>query len=463
MANDIRNVIVLNVRRLTQVPSVAGLQTIAIFSDEATAVFGADERVKTYSVLSALTQLLADNFAQTGNVYKAMAAIASQSPVPRTVKVIRRDADAPKTVDLLFGGNVGQGDYTVTLDGKDFEHNEPDNTRTLNQILTAIATLINADADYTAAVPGGEEFIRVTGQDGVDFSVTGTAPSTATFRFTIETRVKNAITSVMDARESDDDWYFLLDTDSESKHVVAMARYFETISKLYFYQTSEPNALNSTDADDTTSAVKQLKALSLDRSVGLAGLDAASLGQFKPAAWLANRAVAVPGASTWKFKTARGVTPDAFSTQQLINLAAKNANVYVALGRTGINVFQEGVVSSGEFIDIMRGTDALSGRITQLIATLFTQSEKVPYTDGGLDLVGLQLEQALAEYVTIGLLVGPDVLDANGDSLGPVVTVPTRAETTAADRAAREVRNITFRANYAGAVHKVTIQGTVSV
>ena len=174
MANDIRNVIVLNVRRLTQVPSVAGLQTIAIFSDEATAVFGADERVKTYSVLSALTQLLADNFAQTGNVYKAMAAIASQSPVPRTVKVIRRDADAPKTVDLLFGGNVGQGDYTVTLDGKDFEHNEPDNTRTLNQILTAIATLINADADYTAAVPGGEEFIRVTGQDGVDFSVTAT-------------------------------------------------------------------------------------------------------------------------------------------------------------------------------------------------------------------------------------------------------------------------------------------------
>ena len=464
MANDISTVIDLNIQRLTRVPSVQGLQTIAVFSSEAAGIFGASEKVKTYSTTGALKQLTDDGFSQTGDTYKAVSAIASQSPVPRTVKVVRQDPDAAKVVDVLLGGgNVGQGDYTVTIDGTDFEHNEPDNTRDLEQILNSIATLIDANADYTATVPGGDNFIRVTGPAGVDFAISGVAPANVNFNFVVETPVVNAVSSVASSIESDPDWYFLLDTNTDSKHIVAMAKYFETIKKLYFYQTSESSALNTTDNNDSTSTPAQLKALNLDRSVGLACLDADSIEEFKAAAWLANRAVATPGASTWKFKTARGVTADEYTTQQLENLKNKNANVYVGLGGTGISIFEEGVVSSGEYIDIMRGTDALEGRIQQLLATLFTTRDKVPYTDGGIEVIGLQIERALDEYVEVGLLVGSDVLDENEQSLGPVVTVPTRAETTAAERSSREVNNITFSASYAGAVHKVTINGTVSV
>ena len=129
----------------------------------------------------------------------------------------------------------------------------------------------------------------------------------------------------------------------------------------------------------------------------------------------------------------------------------------------GINIFQEGVVASGEYIDIMRGTDALTARIQQLVLTLLTTEGKIPFTDGGIESVGLQVERALNEYVNYGLLVGPEVLDDNDVSLGPNVIVPTRAQTRASDRAQRVLNDVTFTANYAGAVHKTTIMGTVSV
>ena len=54
----------------------------------------------------------------------------------------------------------------------------------------------------------------------------------------------------------------------------------------------------------------------------------------------------------------------------------------------------------------------------------------MPFTDGGIESVGLQIEKALVEYVDFGLLVGADTVDANNNSLGPNVVVPTRAETT---------------------------------
>ena len=145
------------------------------------------------------------------------------------------------------------------------------------------------------------------------------------------------------------------------------------------------------------------------------------------------------------------------------NIEDKSGNVFVPVGGTGINIFQDGVVVSGEYIDIMRGTDALTGRIQQLIMTQLQSQEKVPFTDGGIESVGLQLERALSEYVDYGLLVGIDSVDSDGNSLGPAVTVPTRAETSASDRSKRELNGITFTANYAGAIHKTTINGTISI
>ena len=238
--------------------------------------------------------------------------------------MIRQDADAAKEVYVLLGGgNVGAGDYKVTIDGTEFDHNEPDDSRSLTDILGSIATLIDANANYDASVPVGEAYIEVTGPAGVDYAISGTAPDDLAFDFRIETPVVNAVSSIQAASDSDDDWYFLIDTTHTKTQAETIAKHIETTKKLYFYQTNDNATLNSTLADDQTGIVKALKDLNYDRSVGLVTND---LNQYKHAAWLAGRSVVQPGSSTWKFKTGNGIAADNFTPQQVANIDNKNGN-----------------------------------------------------------------------------------------------------------------------------------------
>ena len=457
---DIANIVNLNISRQTQIPTVTGLSTIAIMTSEAEAVFGADENIRTYNTTDLLKQLTDDGFATTSETYKACATLAAQSPRPEQVKIITHRADVAKQVNILLGGgNVGQGDYTITLGGTEFTHNEPDNTRNLNDILTSIATLINANAAYSATVQVRGEFIQVEGPAGEDFTTVGTGPSGVTVTFLVTQPAVNAVSSVQTARDTDDDFYFLIPLQVSVTESMDLAAYIETGNKLLILQESSTFAYQSA-VGESTSLLGMLDAKNYDRTLVLI---TKNLSDYKPVAWVAGRAIVQPGSSTWKFKTGRAITPDIFTVNQTKNIEDKSGNVFVPVGGTGINIFQDGVVVSGEYIDIMRGTDALTGRIQQLIMTQLQSQEKVPFTDGGIESVGLQLERALSEYVDYGLLVGIDSVDSDGNSLGPAVTVPTRAETSASDRSKRELNGITFTANYAGAIHKTTINGTISI
>lgn len=458
MPLDIGNVVNLAITRATRVPSVAGFSTIAIFSQEASSMFGADVKVKTYSVATALTQMAADGFSTDGATYKAVQAIASQSPRPINVRVISQKPDAAKRVEIEIS-LVAAGDYTITIDGDAYTQTEADASRTQTAILSDLATKIDAGPDKIIVGGVAQDKLTLYAAVGVDFSITVSENMT----LTETSAVINAVGELNAARDENDDWYFLIETANDEDQIKLLAAHVETIKKLYFYQTYDSDALTKAAMGDTTTLPAFLKGKSYDRTIGVANLNEASFNEFKSAAWAANRGVFQPGSTTWKFKSLRGVSPDNFTTQVLTNLEGKNINSYVALGGTGINIFQEGIVASGEYIDIMRGTDALTARIQQLVLTLLTTEGKVPFTDAGIETVGLQVERALNEYVNYGLLVGPEVTDDNDESLGPQVTVPTRAQTSASDRAKRQLNNVTFTANYAGAVHRTTIMGTVSV
>ena len=458
MPLDIANVVNLQITRATRVPSVAGFSTIAIFSQEAPTMFGADVRVKTYNLSTALADMATDGFSTDGVTYKAVQAVASQSPRPVNIRVIAQKADAAKRVEIEIS-LVAAGDYTITIDGDPYTQTEADASRTQTAILSDLATKIDAGPDKIIVGGVAQDKLTLYAAVGVDFSITVSENMT----LTETSAVINAVGEINAARDENDDWYFLIETANDEDQIKQMAAHFETIQKLYFYQTYDSDTLTKAPMGDTTTIAAFLKNKSYDRTIGVATLTEDSFSEFKSAAWTANRAVTQPGSTTWKFKSLRGVSPDNFSTQVLTNIAGKNLNSYVTLGGTGINIFQEGVVASGEYIDIMRGTDALTGRIQQLVLTLLTTEGKVPFTDAGIETVGLQVERALNEYVNYGLLVGPEVTDDNDESLGPQVTVPTRSQTSASDRAKRELTNVTFTANYAGAVHKATIMGTVSV
>jgi hypothetical protein len=129
----------------------------------------------------------------------------------------------------------------------------------------------------------------------------------------------------------------------------------------------------------------------------------------------------------------------------------KNCNVYETVAGSNI-ITSEGVVASGEYIDIMRGTDWLQTRMGEDVFSLLINSDKVPFTTAGIAQVGAIVAYWLNRGVDAGLIEEGSI----------VITLPALADVPAGEKSLRYLNGITFSATYAGAVHKVGISGKIS-
>lgn len=167
-------------------------------------------------------------------------------------------------------------------------------------------------------------------------------------------------------------------------------------------------------------------------------------------AFAASNLVEEPGTITWMFKQLEGIGADKWSTSDVAALTAAGGNVYRT--QSGIDITFDGKATSGEFIDVTRSIDWMQSRIQERIFGIFAINKKIAYTDIGVQAIKAEINAVLT------LAEARNVIDA-----GWSVSIPTVLSQTPADRAARTFKNITFEARLAGAVHKVTILGTVSV
>jgi hypothetical protein len=106
------------------------------------------------------------------------------------------------------------------------------------------------------------------------------------------------------------------------------------------------------------------------------------------------------------------------------------------------------------FIDTVRFVDWVKARIQEAIVGIMANLAKVPYTDTGFALIKGAIEKVLDN----GVLVGGFSADPR-----PYCTVPRVSTIAANDRIARIASGIKFFATLAGAMHHITIHGTVSV
>lgn len=163
-----------------------------------------------------------------------------------------------------------------------------------------------------------------------------------------------------------------------------------------------------------------------------------------------------PGSQTFAYKQLTGIIAESISTGQSAILKAGNVNYvetiatvdHVSGGQNG------GKVISGEYIDIIRGTDSLIQAIQLNIFFAELSNLKIPFTDAGGKVIKSGIFAALKQHQTFGLL---DVVNPDD------VLVPSVNSVSAADRAARTWTGITFSGRYAGAVHKVEILGNLTV
>ena len=256
------------------------------------------------------------------------------------------------------------------------------------------------------------------------------------------------ITEALNAcKEENDEWYALVLTDKTVASQTLAAAWVETQKKIFFARS---NDVDIKDAGETADIGSVCSAANYDRTAVVAHYPSAD--DFIDAGWLGLMLPEQPGSATFAFKTIAGIAADKFTSTEQAAIDAKVVNHYQKIG--GVSVTQPGKVASGEWIDVIIGIDWLIARMTERIFSVLVNNKKVPYTDAGAAMLENEVRAQLKAGVAVGLLAADPAF---------TVTVPRVAEIAPADRANRVFPNITFAATLAGAIHKTTIQGTVSV
>lgn len=257
----------------------------------------------------------------------------------------------------------------------------------------------------------------------------------------------NVAASLAAIQAEDNSWYGLVADQAFEDDFDDIAAWVEANKKLGFYWTTDADV---PDATKTTDIASTLKGLAYDRAVVIWHPTPATGADYPDAAWMGEGFPFDPGSSTWAYKTLKGVSPDNVSGKET-TLQNKNCNYYSEVG--GVNITQEGKVASGEWIDIIIGTDWIEARLRESVYGAFVNIRKVPYDDNGIGMIKGLVKGVLCEAGNMGIL--------QIDSIE--VTAPKYAEIPQADRIARKLPKVKFRALYQGAIQRVAIEGSISV
>ena len=250
------------------------------------------------------------------------------------------------------------------------------------------------------------------------------------------------ISDALDAiRIEDDDFYFVHTTSRTKSDIKDIAASIETMDKIYLATTFDTD-VTTTATDDV---ISELQALNYDRT-GICYT--ISSDNELTEAWVGIMAPKDPGSATWMFKNASGVIADEYTSTIRQRILDKGGNIYENVG--GLDIFEEGKVVSGEFIDIIRGIDWLKANIQENVYSTLVNVDKIPYTNAGIDSV----KSAVLEVLTIA--VGMGILSADPV---PTVTAPDVSTISSANKLARNLPDVEFDGTLAGAIHKVEING----
>ena len=451
--SDVKDYVTINITRETARVTRAGFGTAMLFGPH----YYFPDRVRSYSDPA---DMLDDGFLTTDDLYIAALKLMSQELSSSTFKVGRKLADVNSKASLAFTGTPSAGTWTLAVGIADatpivtgnITYAADDDTALIKAAIEALAGITEVtvtglySTGYTVEFTGVDAAadFRVTAIDVS--SLTGVTAATVTMD-QYGSAVETWDTGLNAIIASDDDWYALVATTRTKADILLLAAIIETKTKIYGACTAEADVKNGVAANTLLSLV----ALTYDRTFYLYSADAAN---FPEAAWLGGQLPKDPGSITWKFKTLTGNLPDILTATEFGNIVDSYGNTYQTVG--GVNMISsEATVVSGEYIDIMRGTDWLQVNMQADLFSLLVNSDKIPFTNAG----GGAFEGVIkywidrAESSAVGLLVlGESVID-----------VPNVANIPVADRAARLFSGITFSGNYAGAVHKITINGKLSI
>ena len=420
----------------TRTPTEEGFGTILIAGYHTKYV----DRVRSYTNLAGL---VSDGFATTDPLYKAAAVVFSQNPRPPAVKIGRRATAPSQSIRLTPTVTTEGFVYRITVNGTPLTYTVLA-AATTTTIATALAALIDPLAGVSATSAAAN--VTVTPQVATTLvSLESWSAELLVQDLTADPGIAADLTAIDLA---DPDWYCLaLDSNSEAE-VIAAAVWVEANGKLFVAQSGDSDAL---DGASTTDVVYLLKNSAYGRTAAF--WHPSIVAQWFALGIAAQRMTAQPGSDTWAYKTARAVAMGrTLTATERTNVLAKNATIYEL--NAGNNVTVGGKVAGGEWIDIVRGLDWLNARIRERVFGVQIATPKVPYTQAGIDTI------AEAVNGVLDVAASPAVQLINNGTQS--VLVPKLKDVSASDKQNRRLSNLQWSAQLAGAIHLVTVNGTVT-
>jgi len=451
-------IITLNIDRTTVTPTAQGFGQPCVVAYFPTTIF--PERTREYSNL---TDMVTDGFLVTDPAYLAVSSCLAQNPSPPTVKVGRRALPPQQVLRIAPPDPSAGGTWTINITGYTAAGVSVTDSATTTQapaadeedVVDSWIVFLTVNGDYTAVKEGtgSSATLLVTalnttaGVDGLLFGITADNGSTVTD----ETPDPGIATDLAAIATYDPDWYGLIIDSNGEDEIAAAAGWVASAEpeKIFACQTQDPDVANVADSSDTTSIAAVLKAASRERTMLFFHRNNL---EYACAAMLGNALPEDPGTINWSYRILTGATAQGLTTSQQGILEDKNANYVVSLA--GVTATRWGSSSQGEWMDVIRGSDWVKARIQERLYGVLLQLDKVPYTDGGLQIIRSEILAQLQTGVDRGFLAAEPA---------PTCTVPRASEVSQADKGNRVVNDVTFRAVLAGAVNKIAIEGTLAL
>ena len=167
-----------------------------------------------------------------------------------------------------------------------------------------------------------------------------------------------------------------------------------------------------------------------------------------------NKAV---GSFTYKNQTLKGMLADTEVTKaQLVEYHSYGCNAYVH--KAGYDVTSEGKLVNGEYIDILDAKDWIVTQIEYQLQQALIINDKIPYNNNGIALLESIVANVLQDAFNNGIIAEDD----NGKA-SYTVNFARRTDTKASDREKRQYMEGKFTFDLAGAIHSVTVNGTINI
>ncbi|UOG39366.1 DUF3383 family protein [Leptospira noguchii] len=258
----------------------------------------------------------------------------------------------------------------------------------------------------------------------------------------------NAATEIAALRNSGKDaWFKTIATTHNKNEIYTLGDYLASIEKMFFACT-----------DDLTALVAR-------NSIWEYLMIHKNPDSFPEAAWVGNTAPRRVGSYNYAYLPLDGVENSGYTNSQTSSILSDKGNLIVDFG--GRQVPYPGISTAQVYADVVENRVWLKARLRENITNLFLNSDVVPYTIQGIQMIEARMREVFVQAGVQGI-IAPVETDADkarsdlGDYQYKINLPETIDEIPTNDRNNRILPNVTFSCRLRGAINEVDIDGELT-